>query len=370
MNRALQKLVCEVERASRSPMRSGVPEWALHLVGRGNGKPLASDALVIRTFDDLFAAVQAQIARKGESSSPSLGTSPTAERVLQHIPIGAILVDSRGTVRHANKKCCNELGLSQERIQGMAFEKLPIRFVDETGQEFVDQPKVFAALLARRRAVENLLVAVGPRDPDKRYFALSAQPHEMIKGEVDLLVSLTDVTRQVLVERALRSVNERMRALLEAIPHGVVELDRCGRCTLASQTFAEKVGKTPDEMRGEEIFRFFAIGCREKVKADLEKWLGRGTGTLLAWGTVESTPEQHFQLDGRVKRNGGANDTGFVVVFTDVTDRRRLERHLLIKAADMFELSSWVERARLDSPVIREAREEFQDSGRHPGGPR
>ena len=129
-------------------------------------------------------------------------------------------------------------------------------------------------------------------------------------------------------EVALRGSEERYRHIVEAATEGICSIDAEVRITFVNGAFARMLGFTPEEMLGtsverytfpEEVdeFRRHMDARRRGVAERYERRLRRNDGKE-SWCLVSGAPI--LDSDGRFAGSFG--------MFTDITDRRRLEEQL------------------------------------------
>lgn len=338
-DRTLRRLAREVARAALAP-GDEKPTWAAELAEL-NGSSRADNARSLQVFDALFAALAPRTRRK--FAAPEQPAPPEA-LALQRMPVGLLLVDRDGTVRFANQRAGRELALPPEKLAGVPFSRLPLRFVDAAGIEFKDQARILSLLLSRTRPADGLLVAVG-EPPARKFCMLGTELLSASDAEGDVLVTLVDVTRQLLIEHALRAGESRISALIHAVPHGILECSTDGLLTFANAAALRMCSRTPGDHGGLPLAALFAADTEgESLQRDLAAWLSRGAGALRTWGRTlpVEAPGVAVQLDGQARHDHTGALAGFVLVLTDICERRRLEQQMRQELDDPFQLRKWM----------------------------
>jgi diguanylate cyclase (GGDEF)-like protein/PAS domain S-box-containing protein len=154
------------------------------------------------------------------------------------------------------------------------------------------------------------------------------------RGRRAVLGNFMDVTRQKLVEEALRESEERYRTIVEDIADGYFEVDLAGRFTYVNHRICEMLGSSleetlkmnylqyTDEVQARRVFEAFntvyrtGAPCRglewEVVRKDGTKGIGEASVSLVR--DVEGKP------------------VGFRGIVRDTTERKRMEEQILCLA--------------------------------------
>src|SRR5262249_16463077 len=137
-----------------------------------------------------------------------------------------------------------------------------------------------------------------------------------------------DITERRRAEGALRETNERLRALIQASPLGILALDATGHVhswnTAAERIFgwteAEVLGKpsplTPPERRNEvQLLRHRVLQAESLGGVETRGWRKDGSAIAVS---ISAAP----LYDAR------GNVTGIMAVLADITDRKAAEQAL------------------------------------------
>jgi len=183
---------------------------------------------------------------------------------------------------------------------------------------------VFVELYKQRKNLEetgrNLSRAVA--ELETRSAELAAA-NEQLKQEIK---------ERKLSEAALQQSEERYRTLIETIPHGIQEIDLNGRIIFVN-TALEKIYKCdPGGLTGQPVLELVKSGSDRQ---SFEKYI---SGLFDKHGVVETYVGKgetrdgrliDFQLDSNYKRDAQGAVIGLISVFTDITERKKMEIELL-----------------------------------------
>lgn len=150
-----------------------------------------------------------------------------------------------------------------------------------------------------------------------------------VGGRMMLHGVIRDTTARQTAREALRRSEEQYRMLVEAMNDGLVQEDESGLITFINERFRDMLGYRRDEIIGSEVTRFVVDEDRTRfirkirgkergVKEDPEIALESRTGEKI-YAIVSS----QALFDDRHRH------AGTVMVFTDISERKRLERQLL-----------------------------------------
>jgi PAS domain S-box-containing protein len=172
--------------------------------------------------------------------------------------------------------------------------------------------------------------------PDGRVFFIRGYPVRGDDGTVVGAVEVTlDITARKRVEDELAREKERLAVTLASIGDGVVVAD-----TKGAITFMNKAAETLSGWRGAEaigrplddVFKIADERTKKPRKSPLAEVLRTGMPAVLPAGTVliaRNGVERFIADSGAPIRNPDGEIVGMVLVFRDVTEKRRLEQEIL-----------------------------------------
>ncbi len=150
-----------------------------------------------------------------------------------------------------------------------------------------------------------------------------------IAGKMMIHAVLKDTTLRKLAQDALRKSEERYRVLVETMSDGLVQGDGAGTITFVNDRFCEMVGAQKEEIIGNSILNLLYEEDRENF---MEQVSGRGVMRKKAF-EIRLLFKSSEKIDAIVSPRPLIDDrdrlAGIVAVFTDITERKYLERQLL-----------------------------------------
>jgi len=150
-----------------------------------------------------------------------------------------------------------------------------------------------------------------------------------IGGKLMIHAVLKDITLRKLAQEALRKSEERYRVLVETMSDGLVMGDGAGTVTFVNDRFCEMVGAAKDDIIGSSIINLLSEDDRENF---MERVRGKN---IMRKGPFEiklksmSGGDTHAIVSPRPIADERNRLAGIVAVFTDITERKYLERQVL-----------------------------------------
>lgn len=274
--------------------------------------------------------------------------------LLDAAPDATVVIDSLGNVVALNHEVGRLLGWSEGELLGQPMNRLiPPRF-----HRTLDTPPVFnqeppekqpkgtrVSLFARRRDGSEFPVEIhrGPLGPG----------HDSL-----VLVTLRDLTEWRRAQESLFREKEQAVITLESIGDAVVTTDTAGRMMYLNPMAERLTGWRTSEALGlpaSTILTFISDTTREPIESTVGRCLQEGRAVDLAEGVLllrrDGTEVAIGDSAAPIRDRNGAT-TGVVLVFHDVTEKRRVSHKLSHEAAHDA-LTSLVNRAEFDRRLTR-----------------
>lgn len=213
-------------------------------------------------------------------------------------------------------------GLKRENIVGKratevlpGIEKDPTDWIGKYGKVAITgEPVQFES---RSEALEKWY-SVSAFSPHKGYFA----------------VTFSDITEQKRMEQAIRENEEKLRVTLTSIGDAVIATDVEARITFMNAVAEGLTGWTLDEASQKPVGQVFNIVneySRKAVENPVHRVLQEGNIVGLANHTVlvrKDGTEVAIDDSGAPIRDGSGNMSGVVLIFRDITGKRKAENAL------------------------------------------
>ena len=274
--------------------------------------------------------------------------------LLDASPDATVVIDSLGKIIALNHEVERLLGWSEPELLGQPVNRLiPPRFHRNFDTHPVfnhelqeGQPKsTRVTLFARRRDGSEFPVEIhrGPLGP---------------RPESPVLVTIRDLTEWRRAQESLFREKEQAVITLESIGDAVVATDTAGRMTYLNPMAERLTGWRTSEALGlpaATILTFISDTTREPVESTVGRCLQEGRAVDLADGVLllrrDGTEVAIGDSTAPIRdRNGGTS--GVVLVFHDVTEKRRVSHKLSHEAAHDA-LTSLVNRKEFERRLTR-----------------
>jgi PAS domain S-box-containing protein len=173
-------------------------------------------------------------------------------------------------------------------------------------------------------------------NPQIGYVEIRSFPIFDDAGEVILVAEhVHDITARKVAEEALAGEKERLAVTLRSIGDGVITTDTGGMIVLLNKVAEELTGWSQEEARGRrllEVFRIVGEKTRQPCPDPVERVLRTGLTVELANHTilVSRDGKERIIADSAAPiRDRESRVVGAVLVFRDITEKRKMEEDLL-----------------------------------------
>ena len=250
---------------------------------------------------------------------------------MQHLPGLAWIKDMEGRYVYANESAERSFGVSGDALYGKTDEEI---FPPETAEQF---------RIHDRRAIDSgsgiqISDSLIEEDGVRHHSIVSKFPITGADGKPALIGGMAiDVTEQKQAEEALRQRMDFDEAVMRNMGEGLYTVDAQGRVTSMNPAAEKLFGWTFEELRGRKMHDVTHYKHRDGTQFPAEECAGLQVVRL---GRSLVDHEDVF-----IRRDGTFFDVlysssplkrddqivGLVVVFTDITERKRAEQRLALQ---------------------------------------
>jgi PAS domain S-box-containing protein len=167
--------------------------------------------------------------------------------VVATAPVGIAVLDESSTIRVANSRFLEIVGLTAEQVHGMRLNhpSLAVFREDGTPCPTAERPSQ-RAIATGKPVLDVVLKNLHPVTGDRRWVLTSAWPLLREDGSVyQVIVAMTDITGQKKVEEELRAGRELLVQAQRAAHLGCFDLDLRNNTVILSAELADLFGLTP-----------------------------------------------------------------------------------------------------------------------------
>jgi PAS domain S-box-containing protein len=303
---------------------------------RKNGEPVEISLSVSPIFDDSGAIIGIAKIARDITEHNRVARELAAQQEWFRVTLGSIGdaviasdVDGRVTFQNA----CAEMltGWSNEESAGRMLSEV-FQVVDERTGAPVANPAERVLKSGRVVALGNH-VALIARDGARRPIADSAAPIRDARGRtLGVVLIFRDVTEERLAEEALNEQREWYETTLESIGDAVIATDSRGRVVFMNRVAEKLTGWSLRSAQGHdcaEVFRIVNEATRRTVEGPVSRVLAEGVIVGLANHTIlvaADGTEIPIDDSGAPIRARDGRIIGAVLVFRDISERRRTEK--------------------------------------------
>ncbi|MEZ5611695.1 MAG: PAS-domain containing protein [Rhodocyclaceae bacterium] len=290
-----------------------------------HGEPLP-DGGFVTIYSDATGRHHAEAALARESFD--------LQTILEHLPQGISVFDDQLQLRRWNSGLLDVLGLPRESVfEGARFEDL-IMFPARRGEYGPGDP---AELVRERKALALQFQPhrVERTRPSGRTHLVEGTPMMRDGRPVGFVASYTDISDRKHAEGVLQAKHDMLQTLVDNIPSGVTVFDADLKMVLHNDEVLKLVGfpkaLAETQPHFSEVIRYNAEHG-EYGEVDVE-------AKVAEMVALASHPTRHVmertRANGQVLLVRGAPlpGGGFVSVYSDVTERRRMENALKRRSA-------------------------------------
>jgi rsbT co-antagonist protein RsbR len=148
-----------------------------------------------------------------------------------------------------------------------------------------------------------------------------------------------DRTAQRELER-LRAGEAKYVTLLENLPHKIFMKNEDSVYISCNRNFARDLGLAPDEIAGKTDFDFFPAELAEKYRADDRAIVESGEAREIEETYIEGGQRRVVQTSKTPVKDGAGDVIGILGIFSDITERKRMQETLTRQAREILEIST------------------------------
>ncbi|MGE5255119.1 MAG: PAS domain S-box protein [Hyphomicrobiales bacterium] len=252
------------------------------------------------------------------------------QTILDTINAGIVIIDpEKRTIVDVNPVATQMIGLTRDKIIGHTCHQFICPEADDD-----------CAVLDKDQKIDNaeqiLITAAGKQIPILK----TVSPVDL-GGKLHLLESFVDISEQKKIEEAIRESEDRSRLLLYSVSDGIFGVDAHGRVTFINPAALAMLGFVEEDLLGKEVHSAIHHSHRDGSPYTPDVCPMYASYTRAAENHV--TDEVLWRKDGSsfdvdytsVPMRKGDAIIGAVVVFRDITKRKKAEAELKEYVADL-----------------------------------
>jgi PAS domain S-box-containing protein len=283
---------------------------------------------------------------------------------LASIGDGIIASDPDGRVTYMNGIAEELTGWTNESAQGLPLGDV-FKIVNETTRQPVDNPAGLVIRTGRILGLANHTLLIN-RDGTERPIMDSAAPILNEAGDIlGVVLVFRDVTEQRQAEEAIAEQRKWFETTLESIGDAVIATDVRGQVAFMNPVAERLTGWRMEDVRGRACTEVFTVVDEETLRTvenPVTRVLQEGVVVGLANHTLliaADGTERPIDDSGAPIRNRDGRIIGVVLVFRDVSERRRAEVERDTAASERERLLGAERTARAEAERANRLKDDF-----------
>ena len=272
-------------------------------------------------------------------------------------PSGIMLEDSRGNILDVNEALCRSFGYTKGELIG---KNVRILVPSDRNTEIENH----IAEILSGKTLEHVVINL-----KKDGSTCNMELHEILitlpNGKKGILVIANDITERKRTENALRDSEEKLRQVIDLVPHFIFAKNRKGQFILVNRAVAEAYGTTVEQLLGktDADFNPDAVEVQHFLLDDLEV-MDRGIMKDIPEENItDSTGQVHYLHTIKIPfRPISTSEDAILGVSTNITERKKIETQLQASYQKMRQLTARVQEIR-EEESTRIAREIHDELG-------
>lgn len=251
-------------------------------------------------------------------------------------PVGYLTVNEQGMISEINLTACEMLGKERKRLLDLPLS----RFVVKEDQDIYYTFRRQLQLSALQQSCELRLQTGEGRIFDVRLQGGIPENHDQGDGSVRLVMS--DVSERLQLEKTIREGRQRLQMVIDTIPALISYVDNEERYVCCNREYEEWFGVSPKAIRGKSVREVVGERAYEQLSPHIRVALGGRRHE-------QEVHLHHRKLGERINfsrlvphKDERGRVLGYIVLSTDITEEKRLQRQLAEQAGLLAALMDYV----------------------------
>ncbi len=285
---------------------------------------------------------------------------------------GVVVQEASGTITFANAAAEQILGLSSDDLRDRSSSGPRWKTIHEDGSPFPGETHPAVVTLKTGEPQRDVIMGIPRTDGSLAWISINSQPLSE-PGETQphaAVATFHDVTESKLAEQQLFDEKERAQVTLQSIGDAVITTDAEGLVDYLNPVAESLTGWPRSEAQGQSLSQVFPIideYSGEPVVDPVARCLAEGEIIDLSHHTLlcsRDGAQYSIQDSAAPIRDREGNIQGVVLVFSDVTEQRRITAQMEYQASH-DELTGLTNRTELERRLERVIMTSRSDDSRH-----
>src|SRR5262245_677910 len=336
-----------------------------------DGRPLNISLSVSPVRDDVGTIIGVAKVARDVTEQKRLARELAEQQKWFRVTLGSIgdaviASDPDGRITYMNTPAQALTGWAADETQGRGLADV-FQIVNEKTREAVENPAGLVIRSGHIVGLGNHTILIDRHGAEHPIADSAAAIRDDAGRILGVVLVFRDVTEERRAEEAIAEQREWFETTLESIGDAVIATDVRGHVVFMNPVAEHLTGRRLEDARGRpctEVFNIINEHTRRRVENPVTRALAEGTIIGLANHTVliaADGTERPIDDSGAPIRNREGRIVGVVLVFRDVTERRRGELERRSAAVERERLLEAERAARADAERASRVKDEFVD---------
>ena len=316
-----------VEKVLKQGIVLNVANHTILVSRNGREIPIDNSAAPIRDENGVIIGAIIVFRDVSERKRVELALKESEEkfrRITNSAQDAIIMIDDQERIVYWNKAAEKIFGFTKEEIKGERVFKLFI-----TDENFIKRLNSFRQFKssAKKKSMRNIFELSAIRKDGSEFPAEISFSAFKIKGRLNGVTIIRDITERKQAEEALRQEKERAEQLYKVVPSAIFTVDTDNVITTFNDKASEILGYKPEEVIGKKCTLFSLTPCSEGCRIFGEKpqcpLLNQECTVRRKDGAIRI-----ISKNADVLRDINGNVIGGIESFEDITERKKAEEQL------------------------------------------
>ena len=257
--------------------------------------------------------------------------------LLNNFSSGIVIHDPDTRITFSNHRASQLLGLSTDQMYGKTTVDPVWHLVMEDGSRMTEDNYPVNQVLRTLHPLTGYIVGINRAKNDLVWVWVDAFPEFDLDMQLrQVVVTFTDITKNIQVQEALKESEEKLRITLNSIGNGVIVTDINGKVTSMNPESERLTGWKLSKAEGKPLEKVFAIINAKTLKV-AENPAKKVLSQSKEIGPVEHTmllskDGSKYQVTNSCSpiRDKTGNISGVILVFRDITEEYRMQEELYL----------------------------------------
>ncbi|MBD3245334.1 MAG: PAS domain S-box protein [Candidatus Moranbacteria bacterium] len=249
--------------------------------------------------------------------------------LMENAPIGIISVDLKGRIMEVNTKLLNILG-SPSAKETKKINILTFPFLVKAGisQDFKKCIKTHKPVIGQRPYTSKW--------GKKIYFSYHIKPLYDEKNKNQMIgveALMEDISARKKAQFMLEKSNKKYRELIEAIPYGIVEINKKGRIMFCNDRYLELLKlKSKQSCISKKLWQMAqSERIKTELKLNIQNIFDKKFNPKSFFSSFKTQKKESMELrfDWNFKKDKAGRIIGMILIVTDISEQRKSEKRLL-----------------------------------------